>query len=166
MDPSEPDRHLDLTRGGGAFDDFQPMDTRALQRAHIRERFIDNPEGRIVVHGGGASMVAQSNDTDYHVRIRSRFIELYGNGKGPRVVDSTVDRAPCVGRTAAEKKDRNTRARKQICEKLGRLYSEHEQRVMADIKDARATLKRALDATQKVEAVVAAMLVVNGCSPA
>ena len=29
-----------------------------------------------ITHGGGASMVAQTNDTDHHAHVRKRFIEL------------------------------------------------------------------------------------------
>ena len=29
-----------------------------------------------LTHGGGASMVAQTNDTDHHAHVRKRFIEL------------------------------------------------------------------------------------------
>ena len=59
-----------------------------------------------LTHGGGATMICQTRDTNVHAQVRERFIELYGNGEGPMAVDSTVDRAPSVGRTAAEKKER------------------------------------------------------------
>ena len=31
----------------------------------------------LITHGGGASMVAQTNDTDLHLWVRKRFIDLH-----------------------------------------------------------------------------------------
>ena len=57
------------------------------------------PRGYIcLTHGGGASMIAQTNDTDHHLHVRKRFIELQtalmvkkARRKGGGMVDLTIE---------------------------------------------------------------------------
>ena len=49
---------------------YAPGLTDNVQRLCWRRGYID------VTHGGGASMVAQTNDTDHHEHVRKRFVEL------------------------------------------------------------------------------------------
>ena len=50
----------------------------------------------LITHGGGASMVAQTNDTDHHLWVRKRFLEKQtalmiqrARGSGGGLVDCT-----------------------------------------------------------------------------
>ena len=48
-------------------------------------------------HGGGASMIAQTNDTDHHCHVRKRFIELQTDlmiRKARRMGGGMVDLTP------------------------------------------------------------------------
>ena len=50
-----------------------------------------------VTHGGGASSVAQTNDTDHHLHVRKRFIELQTDlmiKKARRMGGGLVDLTP------------------------------------------------------------------------
>ena len=50
-------------------DAYAPGLTEAVHRLCWQRGYIDLP------HGGGASMVAQTNDTDHHAHVRKLFIE-------------------------------------------------------------------------------------------
>ena len=53
-----------------ALDAYAPGLTDNVQRLCWSRGYI------CITHGGGASMVAQTNDTDHHLHVRKRFIEL------------------------------------------------------------------------------------------
>ena len=47
-----------------------------------------------ITHGGGASMVCQTNDTDHHEHVRKRFFELQ--------TELIIRKARCIGGGLAE----------------------------------------------------------------
>ena len=51
-------------------DAYAPGLTDNVQRCCWHRGYIE------ITHGGGASMVAQTNDTDHHLWVRKRFIEM------------------------------------------------------------------------------------------
>ena len=73
-------------------DAYAPGLTNNVQRLCWLRGYI------VITHGGGASMVCQTNDTDYHLHVRKRFIELQDNlmihksrSRGGGLVDLTKE---------------------------------------------------------------------------
>ena len=73
-------------------DAYAPGLTDNVQRLRWSRGYV------CITHGGGASMVAQTNDTDHHAHVRKRFIELQSllmvkkaRTKGGGMVDLTPE---------------------------------------------------------------------------
>ena len=66
FEPWGPGRQWDIV----LLDAYAPGLTDNVQRLCWSRGYI------VITHGGGASMVAQTNDTDHHWYVRKRYIEL------------------------------------------------------------------------------------------
>ena len=66
LEPWGPGRRWELI----FLDAYAPGLTDNIQRCCWNRGYIE------ITHGGGASMVAQTNDTDLHLHVRRRFLEL------------------------------------------------------------------------------------------
>ena len=77
LEPWGPGRQWELI----FLDAYAPGLTDNVQRCCWNRGYIE------ITHGGGASMVCQTNDTDHHLHVRRKFIEL----QSQRMIQRTRD---------------------------------------------------------------------------